>query len=63
MLNQSEAIQKVIEFQQKKSKELNRSVTISEAIALWLYQTINLATPSGFKKKNRKSVSEELNIY
>lgn len=38
MLYAKEPLKKVIEYQVQKSKELKRSIPLSEALALWLWE-------------------------
>ena len=59
MLTSRDQIKKIFEFQKRKSQELKRQVTHSEALALWLTQ--KLVGERG-KKKMEKS-SPELFIY
>lgn len=41
MLYAKEPLKKVIEYQVQKSKELKRDITLSEALALWLWENVN----------------------
>ena len=41
MLYAKEPLKKVVEYQVQKSKELKRSIPLSEALALWLWENVN----------------------
>lgn len=48
-MNQIEYFQNIIEFQKVESEELNRDISIYEAIALWLNCTDNSNYPNEIK--------------
>ena len=41
----SEKFKEILEFREKKSKELKRLISFSEAIALWLSENMKLKMP------------------
>jgi hypothetical protein len=41
----SEKFKEILEFREKKSKELKRLISFSEAIALWLSENLTLKIP------------------
>jgi hypothetical protein len=59
MLASREQIKRIFEFQKKKSQELKRQVTHSEALALWLTQRL----VGERTRKRMKETSPELFIY
>ncbi len=48
MKKTSEQFKEILEFREKKSQELNRTISFSEAIALWFSESFN-------RKVNRSS--------
>ena len=56
MLVSKDQIKKIIDFQKKKSRELKRQLTYSEAVALWFTQ--KLVVESGGKKGTNDSWPE-----
>lgn len=46
----SEKFKEILEFRERKSKELKRLISFSEAIALWLSESFKIKMPHSPKK-------------
>ena len=60
MLASQENVQRIFDFQKNKSEELKRPVTYSEAIALWISQTMINKTS---KLKKIDKLSKDVFVY
>ena len=61
MVQLNKNLMRVLEYREKKSKELKRPISLSEAVALWLSETI--ATPMVKGKEGKKVLSSEISMY
>lgn len=50
MMQSGEQFKKILEFRKRKSEELQRPISFSEAMALWLSESLNV-NPKRSRKK------------
>ncbi len=51
MVRLNKNLMRVLEYREKKSKELKRQISLSEAVALWLSESVSAPVVGG-KKQN-----------
>ncbi len=61
MVKLNKNLMRVLEYREKKSQELKRPISLSEAVALWLSESI--PHPVVNRREGTKTSSLEVNIY
>ena len=61
MVRINENLMRVLEYRDKKSKELKRQISLSEAVALWLSESVSAPVVSSGEKQ--KISAPEVSMY